>query len=45
MVVASARSGTPVGVVWRSRARKSSQKIMRATIATATVETSSVSAR
>src|SRR5664280_386853 len=43
MAVASVKSGTPLGLVWRSRARRSSRKVMRATIATATDPNRSVS--
>lgn len=36
MAAASARTGTPAGLAWRSRARRSSLKVTRPTIATAT---------
>src|SRR6266511_4242764 len=36
MTAASVRTGTPAGQAWRSRARSSSRKVMRGTIATAT---------
>ncbi len=42
--MASARSGTPVGQTWRSRARRPFLEITRATIATATEENSVISA-
>ena len=44
MAAASVSSGTPVGVVARSRARRSSRKVMRATMATATEPNRSVRA-
>lgn len=43
MAPASVSKGTPRGVVARSRARRSSRKVIRATIATATEENRSVS--
>src|SRR6266498_2005898 len=45
MTTASVRTGTPVGQVLRSRARRPSRKVMRLTIATATDSNRTVSAR
>lgn len=44
MALASVRTGRPARLAWRSRARRSSRKVMRAAIATATDPNRSVSA-